>query len=188
MPMGACRSRLLLRVDNNAQLMRLPWTLRRMFAGRYAVVRGKKTFDARWTKQRAEGILQLQRREPVPMVRDGRRLLWRFMDRFYWDDEGLEAEDVKALVLQRYRRLEQRLQSARSLMHAERNGRRTRSPIPVELRRAVFERDGGRCVECGSDFDLQYDHLLPVTLGGATTLENLQLLCANCNQHKSDSL
>ena len=39
-----------------------------------------------------------------------------------------------------------------------------------------------------SNFDLQYDHVLPVALGGATTIENLQLLCADCNRRKSDSL
>jgi 5-methylcytosine-specific restriction endonuclease McrA len=43
-------------------------------------------------------------------------------------------------------------------------------------------------VECESNFDLQYDHLLPVSLGGATTVENLQLLCADCNQRKSNSI
>jgi 5-methylcytosine-specific restriction endonuclease McrA len=100
----------------------------------------------------------------------------------------LDAEDVKALVLQRKRRLGQKLQSARSLMRAEENGRPTRAPIPTELRRAVFERDGGRCVDCGGSFDLQYDHILPVAHGGATTLQNLQLLCAECNRGKSDSI
>ncbi|WP_093146758.1 HNH endonuclease [Saccharopolyspora antimicrobica] len=42
----------------------------------------------------------------------------------------------------------------------------------------VFERDGGRCVECGTDFEIQYDHVIPVALGGSSTEENLQLLCA----------
>lgn len=78
--------------------------------------------------------------------------------------------------------------TARSLMRAEETGRPTRVGIPTEIRRAVFERDGGRCVECGSNFDLQYDHVLPVSRGGATTVQNLQLLCADCNSRKSDSL
>ncbi len=54
------------------------------------------------------------------------------------------------------------------------SARARREPIPREVRRAVFERDGGKCVQCGSKFDLQYDHVLPVALGGAATVENLQ--------------
>jgi 5-methylcytosine-specific restriction endonuclease McrA len=73
-------------------------------------------------------------------------------------------------------------------MRAEENGRPTRVAPTTELRRAVFERDGGHCVECGGSFDLQYDHILPVAHGGATTFENLQLLCAECNRGKSDSI
>jgi 5-methylcytosine-specific restriction endonuclease McrA len=68
------------------------------------------------------------------------------------------------------------------------SGQPTRTPIPTDLRRVVFELDGGKWVECGGRFDLQYDHILPVALGGGTTVENLQLLCADCNRSKSDSI
>ena len=179
----------MLRVDNKAQLVKLPWTLSRMFTGRrYAVQSGRKIMELRSSKAQIKAIQQTQVTEPVHMWRDGRRNLWQFLDGFYWDDDGLGAEDVKALVLQRKRRLEQKLQSARSLMLAEESGRPKRVPIPAELRRAVFERDGGHCVECDGVFDLQYDHILPVAHGGATTLQNLQLLCADCNRSKSDSI
>ncbi len=179
----------MLRIDNKAQLVKLPWTLGRMISGRrYAVQSGRKIMELRWSKAQVGASQQTQAVDPVHIWRDGRRNLWQFLGDFYWDDDGLGAEDVKALVLQRKRRLEQKLQSARSLMRAEKNGRPTRAPIPTELRRAVFERDGGYCVECGGSFDLQYDHILPVARGGATTLQNLQLLCADCNRSKSDSI
>lgn len=179
----------MLRADNKAQLVKVPWTLTRWLSGRrYAVASGRKVMELRWSKTQVGAAQEQQVSEPVLMWRDGKRNLWQFSDGFWWDDDGLDAEDIKALVLQRKRRQEQKLQSARSLMRAEENGRPTRTPIPTELRRAIFERDGGRCVECGGSFDLQYDHILPVAHGGATTLENLQLLCADCNRSKSDSI
>ena len=179
----------MLRADNKAQLIKLPWTLTRMISGRrYAVQVGRKVMELRWSKAQVGAAQQAQASEPVLLLSDGRRNLWQFLDGFWWDDDGLETEDIKALVLQRKRKLEQKLNSAHSLMRAEEDGRPTRTPIPTELRRAVFERDGGRCVECDGNFDLQYDHVLPVALGGATTLQNLQLLCADCNRRKSDSL
>jgi 5-methylcytosine-specific restriction endonuclease McrA len=179
----------MLRTDNRAQLVKLPWTLSRALSGRrYAVQSGRKVIELRWSKAQVSAALEQQASEPALMWQDGKRNLWQFLDGFWWDDDGLDVEDVKALVLQRKRRQEQKLQSARSLMRAEENGRPTRTPVPTELRRAVFERDGGCCVECGGRFDLQYDHILPVAHGGATTLENLQLLCADCNRGKSDSI
>ncbi|HEY7293524.1 MAG TPA: HNH endonuclease signature motif containing protein [Dehalococcoidia bacterium] len=178
----------MLRVDNRAQIVRLPWTFGGLFTGRYAVQSGSRVFAGRWKHGSLDAIRAAQRITPIQMAQDGRRVLWYFLDRFYWDDDGLSADDIKALVLLRERRLQQKVQTARSLMYAEAAGRPVRIAIPAELRRAVFERDGGRCVECGSTFDLQYDHVLPVARGGATTLENLQILCAECNRRKSDTL
>ena len=56
--------------------------------------------------------------------------------------------------------------------------------MPREVRQAVFQRGGGRCVQCGSNFDIQYDHVIPWSMGRANSIENLQLLCGTCNQSK----
>jgi 5-methylcytosine-specific restriction endonuclease McrA len=177
-----------LRIDNRMETVKVPWSIGGMFRGRYAIAAGKRVFTLRWKQPAFDALQSQQQQLPVSVLQDGRRTLWYFHSRFYWEDEGLAVDDVRALVLQRERREQQKLQTAHSLMKAEEAGRPTRVPIPTEMRRAVFERDGGRCVECGSNFDLQYDHVLPVALGGATTVENLQLLCADCNRRKSDSL
>lgn len=63
-----------------------------------------------------------------------------------------------------------------------------RPPIPREVVDAVYKRDGGRCVYCGSVENLQLDHIIPFSKGGATTLENLQLLCQKCNIEKSNKI
>ena len=63
-----------------------------------------------------------------------------------------------------------------------------RPPIPREVVDAVYRRDGGRCVYCGSTDNLQLDHIIPFSKGGSTTLENLQLLCQKCNLEKSNHI
>jgi 5-methylcytosine-specific restriction endonuclease McrA len=62
-------------------------------------------------------------------------------------------------------------------------------PSPPSMpKHAVFRHDRGQCVECGSDFDIQYDHVIPLSMGGSSTVENLQLLCATCNRRKGGTL
>lgn len=49
----------------------------------------------------------------------------------------------------------------------------------------VGRRDGFRCACCGSfGGDLAVDHIRPVSRGGGSELENLQLLCTPCNSSK----
>lgn len=60
--------------------------------------------------------------------------------------------------------------------------------IPAEVRREVWRRDGGKCVQCGSRENLEYDHIIPVSKGGSNTVRNIELLCETCNRAKSDSI
>ena len=62
---------------------------------------------------------------------------------------------------------------------------RERQPIPNDVRVFVWQRDGGRCVKCGSQENLEYDHIIPVSKGGSNTARNIQLLCEKCNRSKS---
>jgi HNH endonuclease len=64
----------------------------------------------------------------------------------------------------------------------------TRTPIPEAIRSEVWRRDGGRCVQCGSKQNLQFDHIIPVSKGGATSVANLQLLCQPCNTSKGKKI
>lgn len=63
-----------------------------------------------------------------------------------------------------------------------------REPIPQDVMDKVWNRDGGKCVKCGSQKNLEFDHLIPVSKGGATTYRNLQLLCKECNVEKSNKI
>lgn len=63
-----------------------------------------------------------------------------------------------------------------------------REPIPEQVRHEVWRRDNGRCVVCGNQGRLEFDHIIPVAKGGANTARNLQLLCEPCNRTKSDRI
>ena len=59
-----------------------------------------------------------------------------------------------------------------------------RHSISSELRQRIFNRDNGQCCKCGSKHNLEIDHIIPVSKGGATSLKNLELLCLKCNRSK----
>ena len=57
--------------------------------------------------------------------------------------------------------------------------------ISQDVKDKVWNRDGGKCVECGSNENLEFDHIIPHSKGGANTYRNIQLLCEPCNRIKS---
>ncbi len=177
---------LVLREDKTIELARLSVTLPRMFTGRWSLQSGQKIYPDRWKDAQVEAWRLEQQEHPVRLRQDGRRSLWWFRDRFYWDDDRHSAEDVEALALQRTKRDERKLKSAHALMIGDDAPRR--APIPAGIGRAVIARDGLQCIQCGTTEELQFDHVLPVALGGGTSVENLQVLCGECNRAKSDSL
>lgn len=62
-------------------------------------------------------------------------------------------------------------------------GQRSRH-IPPHVRNAVFQRDGGRCQQCSATEYLEFDHIIPHSMGGSNDANNIQLLCRRCNLTK----
>lgn len=54
--------------------------------------------------------------------------------------------------------------------------------IAQNVRVAVWRRDGGKCVKCGSRDGIDFRYLVPALRGGNGSAGNVRLLCAKCQQ------
>ena len=63
---------------------------------------------------------------------------------------------------------------------------RKRAPLSRSKVIQVMLKSDGKCVACGSQTDLQVDHIMPHSRGGSDKVENLQMLCKPCNLDKRD--
>ena len=101
-----------------------------------------------------------------------------------------EKAEIAAKIKARQRKRDLEKQVRQEMLDSgELYGEQTkRPPIPREVVDAVYKRDGGRCVYCGSVENLHLDHIIPFSRGGATNVENLQLLCQKCNLEKSNKI
>ena len=105
--------------------------------------------------------------------------------------EEKEAKDkMRQRLLARQKRKELEKQVRQELIdNGELFGEQHKRPhIPREVVDAVYRRDGGKCVYCGSTDNLHLDHIIPFSRGGATNIENLQVLCQKCNLEKSNKI
>lgn len=144
----------------------------------------------RLSKEQYDYAVAHQEDDPVLVASHRDRQFWWYDDEFYWTNNWeYDSEDIKALLFMRERQRQRELDHAHAVMAAaDSPAIRKREPIPRDVKQAVFKRDEGKCVECGSGFEIQYDHIIPLVMGGANTVENLQLLCARCNQQKGGRL
>jgi hypothetical protein len=61
--------------------------------------------------------------------------------------------------------------------------------IPTSVKLEVWKRDKGKCVKCGSQDNLHFDHIIPYSKGGSSLVtENIQILCARHNIAKKDKI
>gem|GEM_PF-108577 len=69
-----------------------------------------------------------------------------------------------------------------------------RALMTSKLRKSILERDGYTCQKCGAsqknepNLLLEVDHIVPISKGGITSVENLQTLCWRCNRSKGSKL
>ena len=65
--------------------------------------------------------------------------------------------------------------------------KRSRANIHISkrsIRDEIFDLYGEKCLKCGSNKNIQLDHIVPVVKGGSNDISNLQPLCKTCNTSK----
>jgi 5-methylcytosine-specific restriction endonuclease McrA len=61
---------------------------------------------------------------------------------------------------------------------------RERRRMTPATRLRIFERDDYECQWCGAKDGLEIDHIVPISRGGSSDDDNLQVLCVPCNRSK----
>lgn len=150
---------------------------------------------ARRTLSAAEyaALLEEQMRTPVAVTESDteRRRWWMFRNDFFCEDEGHSPAEMEALLLDRERKQRRRVERAMAAIYQQNEQRadtNKRQAIPDDIKMFVWQRDKGHCVKCGSQRNLEFDHIIPIAMGGSNTARNIQLLCETCNRAKGASL
>ena len=106
--------------------------------------------------------------------------------------------DLEAVLHFSLRAAKQKLEQRKfAATERPRAGHRRSNPdgrhIPAEVRRAVWQRDGGQCTftsdrghRCEERRDLQFDHIDPYARGGTASIGGIRLLCRAHNQHEAE--
>ncbi|UCU95218.1 HNH endonuclease [Hydrogenophaga taeniospiralis] len=118
-------------------------------------------------------------------------IFWLFNGHLYLlNDPELKPSDAIALANEEENKRRIQLEKSHALqaMREQLDSGKRREPITQDVKVTIWQRDQGRCVQCGSNAELEFDHIIPLAMGGSNTARNLQLLCAICNRRKGASL
>jgi hypothetical protein len=166
----------------------------RLFDDRGRFIGGEQRIEILQAREHLQEIIQRSEEEPVPAPIHG-EVEWFFKGYVYdvsdiKDRYNYNDEQIQLLILEDYDKERRKFERLRRLYKSEDIQRESqqRERIPEHVRIAVWRRDGGKCVRCGSRENLEYDHIIPVSKGGSNTARNIELLCERCNREKRDRI
>jgi 5-methylcytosine-specific restriction endonuclease McrA len=117
-----------------------------------------------------------------------------FRGSWYRSTNPVPSQDAETLVKEAHFKAQERIRQAKAYLKRRTSSQRTtqsksvRDPIPAAVQRAVWRRDQGRCVVCGSNEKLEFDHIIPISKGGSNTERNIQLLGESCKRSKGSRI
>ena len=138
----------------------------------------------------AQKLCQTHRRIQRELSRENMKLHTIQMKEWYYQSRqmGVELHRFLHEYLQYHDQKNQSDINPNSIDSELKNDKQKSRYIPREVQDRVWRRDEGKCVDCGSNENLEFDHIIPHSKGGANTYRNIQLLCEKCNRSKSDNI
>jgi hypothetical protein len=140
------------------------------------------------SERRFERLASSQAELPVLVGKREGRSWWWYADRFWWDDDGLPAQDVRVIVLDsdlHAKRRAQELAEARATLLGEDRPVDADAHVSLVVRFAVWCRDRGRCVDCRTTENIRFDEILPPEVGRSRTRANVELRCDACRERRA---
>ena len=163
-----------------------------LFSGNGQIVMrvGKKNITAfsKTHKSTFREMIESSRTYPVSFMKVGERCYWLFEGRWYWDNEDLDGNQVHATGDQGSTSNGNHQPSSIRCCHGASPTSAVRGAIPEDVKQLVWTHNQGQCRSCGSNAELQFDHIIPASMGGAVSPENIQVLCGPCNRRKGASV
>ena len=124
-----------------------------------------------------------QLEQPALLARQRGQRWWWYLDRFWWANVELTATDVERMVLEsdlNRKRQSDAIAEARLVLLGDTRVSLLQEHVSEAVRIAVWRRDRGRCVDCGSGKSVIFDHIVPIAAGGSDTALNVELRCHSC--------
>lgn len=107
---------------------------------------------------------------------------------YYYTSPGGRSRysNVQCIYFDEFEKIYEKIKKKNSFAYEQ------RKLMTNSLRYDVLKRDGFKCTLCGrtasDDITLEVDHIIPVSKGGLTELDNLRTLCYDCNRGKRDKI
>lgn len=121
---------------------------------------------------------------------------WQDSDIWFYKDNEFDVacadefpdDEIALMIREAFDRERKAMERLRTKFSDVETITQRREPIPEKVRIFVWQRDGGRCVTCGGNENLEFDHIIPFSKGGSATERNIQLMCRSCNASKGDRI
>lgn len=99
----------------------------------------------------------------------------------------LRAPSMRLLYIRKQGDITKLFINASALKSYYAQRRKKRKPVTYEMKWELAAKQKWKCKTCKKLLPLaaQADHVIPLALGGADNMNNLQMLCANCHAEKS---